>query len=329
MEKRTPIFSFTLKLSIIQRDLLGPSFLFCLEPMLSFSSSFETITGMPEVVAYIFVFALGTIVGSFLNVVIHRVPNEQSIVFPSSTCPKCKTPIKPYDNIPILSWLILGGKCRSCKSPISARYPAVEFLNGLLFLLVYWQTGFTPMLPVYLAFVAAIVALIFIDAEHLILPNVITYPMLVIAIAVRLIFPIVFTENYFGDTRFFPATYLAGQPAWLVSLFSAVIGALVGGGSLWLVGAVWKMLRGVEAMGLGDVKMMFGVGALLGWRLAALAIFLGAFSGAVIGLAIIARQKDKDLQTQIPFGIFLGAGSILSLLFGERLIAWYVQTFVP
>lgn len=288
------------------------------------TASFESITGMPEIVAYIFVFALGAIIGSFLNVVIHRVPNEQSIVFPSSACPGCGTAIKGYDNIPIISWLLLRGKCRACSNPISIRYPAVELMTGVLFVLVFWSTGLTPMLPVNLAFVAAMVALIFIDAEHMILPNVITYPLLIIAVAVRIVFPIVFATNYFSDTAYFPATYLAGQPAWLVSLAGAIFGALVGGGSLWLVGAVWKKLRGVDAMGLGDVKMMFGVGALIGWRLAFLAIFLGAFSGAIIGLVLIAKQKDKDLQTQIPFGIFLGIGSILALLFGEQLIAWYL-----
>ncbi len=292
-----------------------------------FAASFESLTGAPEIFAYIFVFILGAVVGSFLNVVIHRVPNEQSIVFPNSACPSCGTAIKSYDNIPILSWLILRGKCRACSQPISARYPAVELLNALLWVLVYWHAGLSPMLPVYLAFVSAMVALIFIDAEHMILPNVITYPLLIVAIAVRVIFPLVFAENYFSDTTFFPATLLAGQPAWIVSLFGAIVGALVGGGSLWIVGAIWKLLRGVEAMGLGDVKMMLGVGALLGWRLAFLAIFLGAFSGAVIGLFVIARQKDKDLQTQFPFGIFLGIGSILALLFGEELIRWYLQMF--
>lgn len=292
--------------------------------------SFESLTGVPEVVAYVFVFIFGAIVGSFLNVVIHRVPNDESIVFPNSACPKCKTPIKAYDNIPLFGWLMLGGKCRSCKVRISARYPAVELLNALLWVLVYWQFGPSPILPVYLAFVSAMVALIFIDAEHMILPNVITYPLLVIALLVRLIFPIVFSDvNYFSDTVHAPVNYLVGQPPWLVSLFGAIVGALVGGGSLWLVGAIWKKLRGVDAMGLGDVKMMFGVGALLGWRLAFLSIFLGAFAGALIGIAVIAKQKNKDLQTQIPFGIFLGTGSILSLLFGEQLIGWYVRTFVP
>ena len=296
--------------------------------MLLFSSTFEAVTGMPDAVGFIFVFAVGAIVGSFLNVVIHRVPNEQSIVFPSSTCPKCKTSIKPYDNIPIVSWLILGGKCRACSSPISFRYPAVELLTALTFVFVYWRTDLTPILPVYLAFAAAMIALIFIDAEHMILPNVITYPLLIIALAVRVVFPIVFPQYVFSDMLHWPATYLAGQPAWLVSLFGAIVGALVGGGSLWLVGEIWKRLRGVDAMGLGDVKMMLGVGALLGWRLAFLAIFLGAFSGALIGLVILTKQKEKDLQAQIPFGIFLGTGSILALLFGERFIEWYLRSFV-
>ncbi|MEO6335016.1 MAG: prepilin peptidase [Pyrinomonadaceae bacterium] len=292
-------------------------------------ASFESLTGVPEFVAYIFVFMFGAAVGSFLNVVIHRVPHEQSIVFPNSACPNCKTAIKPYDNIPIVSWLLLSGKCRGCGMPISSRYPAVELLTAALYVLVYWQVGLTAILPVYLAFVSAMVALIFIDAEHMILPNVITYPLLVFALMVRIIFPIVFAENYFSDTAFAPVSYLVGKPAWMISLFGAVLGALVGGGSLWLVGAVWKKFRGVDAMGLGDVKMMLGVGALLGWRLAFLSIFLGAFAGALIGIIMIAKQKDRDLQTQIPFGIFLGTGSILSLLFGEQLISWYLRSFVP
>ena len=296
--------------------------------MLLLSSRFEAVIGLPDAVVYIFVFAFGAAIGSFLNVVIHRVPNEQSIVFPSSTCPKCKTSIKPYDNLPILSWLLLRGKCRACSAPISARYPAVELLNAVTWILVLWQFGLSPILPVYLLFVSAVIALIFIDAEHMILPNVITYPLFIIAIAVRIIFPLIFAQDLFSDTQYWPATYLAGQPAWLVSLFGGIVGALVGGGSLWVVGELWKRLRGVEAMGLGDVKMMLGVGALLGWRAAFLAIFLGAFAGAFIGAIILSKQKDKDLQTPIPFGIFLGVGSILALLFGEKMNAWYMRTFV-
>ncbi|MEJ7846727.1 MAG: prepilin peptidase [Pyrinomonadaceae bacterium] len=292
-------------------------------------TSFESLTGLPEFVAYALVFVFGTVVGSFLNVVIYRVPNEESIVFPNSACPNCKTPIKSYDNVPILSWLILGGRCRGCKEPISYRYPSVEALTGLLFLLTYLQIGFNPFLPVCLIFAAVMVSLVFIDAGHMILPNVITYPLLVFALLVRIIYPLVFDGNYFSDMAYGPAVSLAAYPAWIVSLFAGILGALAGGGSLWLVGEIWKRLRGVDAMGLGDVKMMLGVGALLGWRLSFVAIFLAAFSGALVGVMVIARQKEKDFQAQVPFGIFLGFGSILALLFGEQMIAWYIDRFLP
>lgn len=291
-------------------------------------SSFESITGMPDFVGVIFAFLLGSLIGSFLNVVIHRVPNELSIVFPNSACPKCSSPIKPYDNIPVLSWLILGGKCRNCKAPISARYPAVEALTGIVFAVVFWQIGLNAFLPVAFIFAAVMIALIFIDAGHMILPNVITYPLFIFVIFVRIIYPIAFGSQYFSDMSFAPATWMTAYPAWVTSLACALAGALAGGGSLWLVGELWKRLRGVEAMGLGDVKMMLGVGALLGWRLTLLSIFLGAFSGAVIGIVLMSRQKDKGMQAQIPFGIFLGTGSLLALLFGEQLIAWYSRTFL-
>jgi leader peptidase (prepilin peptidase)/N-methyltransferase len=292
-------------------------------------SNFETITGMPDIFGYIFVFIFGAIVGSFLNVVIHRVPLEESIVFPNSACPNCKKAIKPYDNLPILSWLILGGKCRSCKAKISPRYLGVELLTALLFTLTFWAIGFTAFLPVALVFVATIVSLIFIDAENMILPDVINYPLLGLALLVRVLYPLFIGADYFADLRYAPLSLLHNQPVWLVSLLGAMLGALAGGGSLWLVGEIWKRLRKVEAMGLGDVKMMFAVGALLGWRLTVLTIFLGAFSGAVVGVFLVFKDKNKDMQTQIPFGIFLGIGSILALLFGEQMIGWYIRTFIP
>lgn len=286
--------------------------------------------GLPEIVGYIFFTVLGAIVGSFLNVVIHRVPLEESIVFPNSACPKCQNPIKPYDNIPILSWLILGGKCRKCKNPISARYPAVEFLTAIVFLIVYWQIGFTLFLPVGLIFAATMISLVFIDSEHMILPDVITFPLLFFAIIVRLIFPIFVQPDFFADMRITPLNLLDPSfPNWLVSLFGALLGGLVGGGSLWGVGELWKRLRGVEAMGFGDVKMMFGVGALLGWQLTFLTIFLGALTGSVIGIVVMMKDRENGLQAKIPFGIFLGIGALIALLFGEQIIRWYFATFVP
>jgi leader peptidase (prepilin peptidase) / N-methyltransferase len=292
--------------------------------------SFESVVGLPDFVGFIFIFLLGAIIGSFLNVVIYRVPNEESIVFPNSACPKCKNPIQFYDNIPVLSWLILGGKCRKCKNPISIQYPSVELLTGIIYTLVAWQIGFTPYLPVCLIFVTAIIPLIFIDAEHQILPNVITYPLLVFALLVRIIFPIFFTAEYFTDIRFAPISFLQGYPLWFVSLAGAIFGGLLGGGSLWLVGEIWKRLRGLdEAMGLGDVKMMFAVGALLGWRLTFLTIFVGAFTGAIAGIFVMIKDKENGMQAKIPFGIFLGIGSIVALLFGDKIIEWYLVTFVP
>ncbi len=292
-----------------------------------FLASFEALLGIPEVIGYIFIFILGACIGSFLNVVIYRVPNELSLLT-SSACPNCKQGIKFYHNVPILGWLMLGGKCSNCKEPIAWRYPAVELLTALVFILTYSQIGLTVVLPVGLVFVSAMIALLFIDSEHMILPNVITYPLFVAALLVRVILPIVFVGHIFPDMAYGPLTMLAGYPAWGISLAGALLGALVGGGSLWLVGAIWKALRGVEAMGLGDVKMMFGVGALLGWRLSVLTIFLGAFAGALVGIGLVIKSKDRDLQTQLPFGIFLGIGSIFALLFGDRLIAWYLSTFV-
>lgn len=290
-------------------------------------TSFETALGIPAFVGYIFVFVLGACIGSFLNVVIYRVPNELSLLT-SSACPNCKASIRFYQNVPILAWLLLGGKCSSCKQAIAWRYPAVELLTALVFVLTYWQLGFTAFLPVGLVFVSAMIALIFIDAEHMILPNVITYPLLVFALVVRIVFPMVFDPGLLPGLSTGPSFSLIGYPPWVMSLAGAIFGALVGGGSLWLVGELWKRLRGVEAMGRGDVKMMLAVGALLGWRLTVLTIFLGAFAGALIGVVLVMRQKDKDFQMQLPFGIFLGIGSIVALLFGDRMIAWYLDRFV-
>ena len=291
--------------------------------------SIEAITGLPEGLVYAFVFVFGALIGSFLNVVIHRVPRELSIVFPNSACPKCGTAIKFYDNIPILSWLVLGGKCRTCREPIAVRYPLVEFANALLYCLALWSVGFTYFLPVIFLYLSAMLCLILIDAEHMILPNVINFPLLFIFLGARLVYPTFFDTRFFTDLDAWPASALTALPIPMASLAAGLFGGLVGGGFLWLIGELWKRLRGIDAMGLGDVKMMFAVGALLGWKLTLLAIFLGAVSGAVIGVAVIAKQKDRNLQTQIPFGIFLGIGSVISLLAGESLITWYMDKFVP
>jgi leader peptidase (prepilin peptidase)/N-methyltransferase len=231
-----------------------------------------------------------------------------------------------YDNIPILSFMVLRGRCRTCGNPISIRYPIVEALTAILFVLVTIHVGASLALPFNLAFVAALIALIFIDAEHMILPNVITYPGMVFAIIARVAIPYLAGPSHLDDLPGM-IQWLPKFPIWGASLTGAALGALIGGGSLWLMGFIWQKLRGVEAMGLGDVKMMFMVGGFLGWRLAILTIFVGVFSGSLIGIAVMMRSGNRNMQMMLPFGIFLGAGAIASLLIGHQIVEWYGSQF--
>jgi leader peptidase (prepilin peptidase)/N-methyltransferase len=287
----------------------------------------ESAFAVPLPIACAFTGILGAIIGSFLNVIIHRVPRERSIVFPNSACPSCSTPLRPYDNIPILSFIILRGRCRHCRKPISIRYPIVETLTALLFVAVTLHDGMSFALPFDLAFVAALIALIFIDAEHMILPNAITYPGIVFALVARVALPYLAGPAQLDDLPGLLLRMPPNFPVWSVSLIGAAIGALVGGGSLWIMGFIWEKLRGVEAMGLGDVKMMFMVGAYLGWRLAILTIFIGVFSGSLVGIGMMLRRGDRNMQMMLPFGIFLGAGAIACLLIGHRIVEWYGSQF--
>ena len=282
---------------------------------------------IPPTFIYIIAGVFGAIIGSFLNVVIHRVPREESIVFPHSRCPSCGNVIAFYDNIPVLSYVVLLGKCRSCRAPFSIRYPAVELLTALVFVAVTWHDGLTVALPFDLIFAAALMALIFIDAEHMILPNVITYPGMIFAIVARVAIPLLSGAPHFDDLGSLSQGPLAIYPIWAVSLIGAIIGALIGGGSLWLMGWTWEKLRGVEAMGLGDVKMMFMVGAYLGWRLTILTIFMGVLSGSIIGIVLMMRQAKRDMQMLLPFGVVLGIGSIVALLVGPNIVGWYAGQF--
>jgi len=282
---------------------------------------------IPPAIGYILIGIFGVVIGSFLNVVIHRVPREESIVFPNSRCPACGALIAFYDNIPVLSYIALRGKCRGCKEHISVRYPFVELMNGLLFVAVAWHDGLSFALPFDLVFTSALLALVFIDAEHMLLPNAITYPGIVFAVVARLALPYLTGNLHFDDLPSLTYGVLATSPIWVTSLAGAFLGALIGGGSLWLMGWTWEKLRGVEAMGLGDVKMMFMVGAYLGWRLTILTIFVGVLSGSVIGIVLMARQRQKNLQMLLPFGVFLGLGAIAALLFGSHIVEWYAGQF--
>jgi len=282
---------------------------------------------IPPVFVYILSGVVGAIIGSFLNVVIYRVPREESVVFPNSRCPSCSNAIAFYDNVPVLSYLILRGRCRACKTPISARYPLIESLTALLFMAVTWRDGLTLALPFDFVFVSAMVALIFIDAQEMILPNVITYPGMVFAVIARLAIPYLVGAPHFDDLGPLMRGSLAGLPVWEASLIGAVVGALVGGGSLWLMGWTWTKIKGIEAMGLGDVKMMFMVGAYLGWRLTILTIFLSAVTGSVIGTATMLFEGKTDWQKQFPYGVYLGSDTILALLIGSEIVEWYAGRF--
>src|SRR5215813_3374251 len=270
-------------------------------------------------------FVFGLLIGSFLNVVIYRVPLEKSVVFPNSFCPNCNNPVKPYDNIPVLSYLILAGKCRFCKVSISPIYPMVELLVGILYLLCFLKVRsqfslldnerlFYLTLFADIVFVSLIAPLVFIDMKHQILPDVITKPAVIVLLILRVLAP---DPVITATTR--AMFNLVNWSDWAVALLAAVIGALVGGGSLWLVREAYFRLRKQEGMGLGDVKMMLFVGAFLGWQLTLLTIFLASLIGSIIGV-ILMLVRGRDMQMKIPFGVFLGPAAILSLFIGQPLI---------
>jgi leader peptidase (prepilin peptidase)/N-methyltransferase len=266
----------------------------------------------------VFVFLFGLIIGSFLNVCILRIPSGKSIVLPASACPKCGEPIRPYDNIPVLSYLLLSGKCRGCKTKISWMYPLVELLTGLLFLGCFYAFGISFETGKWAAFSAIMVVLVFTDLRERILPDVVNFT----GLAIGLLFSL-FSKPTDG-TALWIANHLFDYPppTPVLSLVDAILGGAVGGGLLWLVSEAYFKLRGREGMGLGDVKMMLMAGAFLGAKRTLLTILAGSLLGSVLGVAIIlARRKDADYE--LPFGTFLGAGALLVVFFGTPLVNWY------
>jgi leader peptidase (prepilin peptidase)/N-methyltransferase len=248
-------------------------------------------------------FALGAIVGSFVNVVIHRWPREESVVFPPSRCPACGSRIRPYDNVPILAYLWLLGRCRSCRSPISGRYPVVELTNALFFSAIFLRTGFVPLFFVMAAMVSMTLALIYIDLDVQLLPDAVTYPGIAIGIA----------------AGWMNGGALAGDLRLAASLPDSAMGAVIGGGSVALMIGIYWLLRGVQGMGWGDVKMMAMIGAFTGWEAAIFTLLLGAVMGTVIGVPIALRRKER-LQYALPFGVFLGIAFLLVVFFGDSLV---------
>jgi leader peptidase (prepilin peptidase)/N-methyltransferase len=244
--------------------------------------------------------ALGLFVGSFLNVCIYRLPLGRTVLWGRSHCPRCDRQIRAWENIPVVSWLALGGRCAGCRAPIGVQYPLVELVTGGLFAGAAWLYGPTLLLVPRLIFACAMVVLFMIDLQHRILPNVITLPGIVAGFAFSL--------------------FVA--PGWLSSL----IGIVVGGGSLLAIAEGYYRWRGEEGLGMGDVKMLAMIGAFLGWQLTLVTLVLSSFAGSIVGVAMIAASRGS-LKYALPFGTFLSMGAFLAAAFGERLLAWYLTFY--
>jgi len=247
---------------------------------------------------------IGLAIGSFLNVCIFRIPLRQSVVFPASRCMSCGKHLKPYHNIPVLSWLVLRGRCAFCGTAISARYPAVELLTGIVFALHGLVFEVEALLLVRLVFAAVLIVLAFIDIDHRILPDSMTLtgiPLGVIA-----------------------SVWLPPGPR------DSLIGIALGGGILWLIAEGYFRWRKVEGMGFGDVKMLAMIGAVLGWRAVIVTLVLASCSGALVGVAMLSRAQKgpaDGMKYALPFGTFLSAGAIVASLAGDRIVAWYLSFY--
>jgi leader peptidase (prepilin peptidase) / N-methyltransferase len=244
-------------------------------------------------------FIFGSLVGSFLNVCIYRMPLDESVVSPPSHCPNCNYKIRWYDNIPLFSYLLLRGKCRGCGTGISLQYPLVELLNGLLTLALFLRFGPTLAFAVLFVFCSALVVITFIDIEHQIIPDEISLSGIVVG--------------------FVCSFFLPGH-GWLNSL----LGILLGGGSLLLVAYVYQWLTGKEGMGGGDIKLLAMMGAFLGWKAILFIIFASSLIGSVVGISLMLIQK-KDSKLAIPFGPYLAFGAVLYIFYGRQLIHWYLS----
>ena len=239
---------------------------------------------------------LGLCIGSFLNVVIYRLPLRQSLATPPSRCRKCGYSLRWFDNIPVLSWVLLRGRCRMCAVSVSWQYPLVELITGALFVIVVWQTPVGPLLFSRLILVSILIALFGIDLEHQILPNSITLPGVAIGLLLSLIAP----------------------PGWK----DALLGALLGAGVLYGIAAAYYWWRREEGMGMGDVKMLAMIGAFLGWKAVLVTLVLSSFSGALIGVILLSAQRG-GMKFALPFGTFLAIGTLIAMFAGEPLVAWY------
>jgi leader peptidase (prepilin peptidase)/N-methyltransferase len=297
------------------------------------------------------IFVFGLVLGSFLNVCIYRLPRGLSVVRPRSACPDCQTLIRWYDNIPVLSWLVLRGRCRNCAVRIPARYPVVELLTAVLFLACYAQFGFTLETLKYWTFAFLLTGLIFSDAETQLLPDRLTIPGIFLGFLFSFLVPLYDFVSHLLP-RVMPS--LAALP-WGERMFSfgdSVFGAAVGASFIYGVGVIYLRARGVEGMGFGDVKLMGMVGAFLGLRLTLFTLFAASLAGSIFGLSLMlavwAKRRHRYAKRQathaasrawrsarlvyrffpLPFGVFLGAMALLAVFLGDAALRWYWEHFL-
>jgi leader peptidase (prepilin peptidase) / N-methyltransferase len=254
------------------------------------------ITAIPVAVAGIF----GALIGSFLNVCIYRLPAGRSVVWPGSACGACGHQLSWFENIPVVSYVVLGGRCRACRARISLQYPVVELLTAALFAGAWWYYGPGPLLASRLVLGCALIVLFAIDFEHHLLPNVITVPGIFAGFAFSLI----------------------TEPGWLAS----ILGILVGGGVLWAIAEAYYLVRHEEGLGMGDVKMLAMIGAFVGWKLTLVTLMMASFAGSFVGLALIVSRRG-GMKYALPFGTFLAMGAALAATIGPGVLDWYLSLY--
>jgi leader peptidase (prepilin peptidase)/N-methyltransferase len=243
---------------------------------------------------------IGLAVGSFLNVCIYRLPRRESLNYPYSHCTSCNRALAWYENIPLASWVVLRGRCRTCGQSIGVMYPAVEAVTGAIFVAGYAIYGLTPLLAARLLFACAMIVLFAIDLRHHILPNVITLPGIIVGFALSFVLP----------------------PGWMASL----IGLLAGGFVLFAIAEAYYRLRGIEGLGMGDVKMLSMIGGFLGWKLMLVTLVLASFAGSLVGIGMMAFGRG-GMKAALPFGTFLAVGALAAAVVGEPLLAWYLTLY--
>lgn len=256
---------------------------------------------MPKLLTDVYVFLFGLCIGSFLNVCIYRLPHGRSIVRPGSACGHCGTPIRWFDNIPVISYIVLRGRCRTCGTAFSIRYLLIELLTGCCAWVVWQRFGWHPQSLVYFVFIAALLTITFIDIDHRIIPDVISLS---------------------GIPAGFVLSFLLPDLSWSDSL----LGILIGGGSLFAVAWAYQLVTGNEGMGGGDIKLLGMIGAFIGWKGVLFTIMASSFLGTLVGIALMVRNR-QGMKLAVPFGPFLALGAVLYLFFGPQLIHWYLNGF--